>query len=394
MLTAIATPREERCLMATIAERQINWFSAPGPNATISSKALAQALKPLVAAHDRSAKEAIAHRVHVATSGHTVFLASRAREAEIRVSLPGEVSGTLDTLIPWDTLTQLSQIPGPIILDDRSADTIQGAQTWNPFPLHLWHPEGEADMDWAREQPVVEVDAATLSASLKVLCVATARPNDMRQVLRGILISPKDRWCVATDGSHLIRTPWPGPITGPDYVVSLNGVKAILAILGDHPRGQATWQDSRRWVIVRYGTIEVAARYIEGRYPDVHRLFPENYSAEATVDGRELAQAIKAIRRAIRDDRGAIVHVGWRADGLALSVANTETTCDLTVPGVGRGMLPNDVSICATFSPYNLAIVEKTLRAGPVRWQRSTEEWPALLTQDDTQYLIQPVRPF
>lgn len=381
--------------MATMPERQISWFSDPDrePTATISSKALARALKLLAAARDRSAKEEIAHRVHVTTCGDTVSLISRAREAEMRVSLPGEVSGTLDTLIPWDTLTQLSRIPGTIILGGRSAETIQGTQSWGRFPLRLWHPEGEADMDYVREQPVVEVDAATLSASLKVLRVAAAR-SSYAPVLQGILVSPTDHWCVATDGSHMILTPLPGPITGPDQTVSLNGAKAILTALGDRPRGQATWQDGRRWVICRYGTVEVAARYVEGRYPNVYRVFPESYSAEATVDGRELAQAIKAIRRATRDDRGALVRVAWRTDGLALSAANAETACDLSVPAVGRGMLPNDVSVCATFSPYNLAILEKTLHAGPVRWQRSTEESPALLTQGDTRYLILPVRPF
>lgn len=387
-------PSRRRAIIATSAVRQITGFheSDFASTVTVSPRALTRILKVLAAARDRTSKKlyGMEQRIRLTTSAQTVSLVARTNAAELRVEMPGDIVGGLDTFVPWETLERLSQSPDPIVFGERAAESGRTRETWGRFPLRLWHPNGEADMDLVWDEPAAVLDADALAAYLRVLRMAAAPPNDP-PALQGIAVNPQDRWCVATNGSRLVRTPLPGPIKGPAHIVARGGVSAILAVLGPRPRGQATWQVSSCWAICRYGSTTIAAALIPLPYPDIRRALPEGYAEEATVDGRTLAHALKTLRRAIGDDRLTNIHMDWLANGLRLSLGNTDAPVPgpLHVPGTGK--LPGGASVSATFYPRSLTSLD-TLRAGPVRCQYSAPNMPVLFTQTHIEHLIQPLR--
>lgn len=374
--------------------RQIDWFSAfdDTPAVTLSAPALARVLKILAGARNRFEKREVFQTVRLTASGGTVSLTARCEAAETRVRLAGDVVGSLDTLVPWTTMNQLAKTAGPITFRDERAETTVGQYTWDRCPVTHWPGDADAAMESPTPEtsaPVV-LDAATLRRHLHTLRTATAPRWDSRTILTGILIDPGHRRCVATDGTHLIRTSLPGPLAGSPLVIAPEGVAALLAVLGPTPRGTITWHHSVPWIVCRYDTADAAVRLLEGRYPDINRLFPETYPAEATVAGRDLASALARVGAAARDVRGAVLFITWEANGLVVST--DDSTPPLCIPVPGQGQIPLGESLYAAFYPENLTVIGKTLDSGPVRCQYSGREWPTLFTQGDVAYLILPQR--
>ena len=289
-------------------------------------------------------------------------------------------------------MNQLAKTAGPIAFRDERAETTVGQYTWDPCSLTHWPDDADAAMESPTPETsaLVVLDAATLRRHLHTLRTATAPRWDSRTILTGILIDPGNRRCVATDGTRLIWTPLPGPITGSPYVIAPEGIAALLAALGPTPHGTITWHQSLQWIVCRHDTAEVAVRLLDGRYPDINRLFPETYPAEATVAGRDLANALAHVGAAVRNVRGAFLFITWQANGLVVSTDDSNPPLCIPVPG--QGQIPPGESIYAAFYPENLTAIGKTLDSGPVRCQYSEREGSTLLTQGDVAHLILPLR--
>ena len=237
---------------------------------------------------------------------------------------------------------------------------------------------------------VVNVDAPALSAFLRALRVAIPR-EDFRPILKAALVDPQERWCASTNGHHVVRTALPGPLFGLPVVVALDGVAALITALGSDPHGTVAWQNDSRWLVCRYGPVEVATALLDGRYPDIRRVIPDVYSAEAIVEGRPLADGLTAVSRAIRDVRGAEMSVIWRPDGLEV-MGHADATISRFVPGTGT--VPAGASVCARFAPTDLHHLGQALQPGPVRWQYSQPESPARIIQGRIEHIVLPLREY
>lgn len=71
-------------------------------------------------------------------------------------------------------------------------------------------------------------------------------------------------------------------------------VRMLLAVSSKEGAGDARIWASDNQIALRYGTVEMTSRLVDGTYPDYAQIIPKNFKTTATVSVDELAKRIKA----------------------------------------------------------------------------------------------------
>lgn len=365
-----------------MATRQLSWFPRSDfePTVALSSSAWRSALHALAAARRRGRADDAAPGIHVSARDNVAHLTAEVPTCRVSVAVPGTVTGSLATVIPWSIVDDLPT--GPVVLRPTRLQSGDAVRTWRA--------DAVTDVSQRFDPPVPGVvdtlDAAPLRRHLQALLAATARLED-RPILTGILIEPLQHRAIATDGQWLVRVPWAGSLLSPPYVLSGDGLRRLLRVLGPNPRGPATWQLTESAVWMAHGPTRVAVARLTGRFPDSDRLFPEHYPVTATAPGDALASALIDAERTVRPTRDTVIQVTWDAEGLLI-----ETDRGFRRLVAGATTPATRPAVSARFSSEVLVRLARTLDPGPVVWSYPEPEVPVLITQGAQECLVLPLR--
>ena len=271
-------------------------------------------------------------------------------------------------------------------------------QTWNTresmptlHDMPTW-----ADM-WARIEPCISRDAT-------------------RPIISTMMVTA-DR-VVATDSYRLAVYPWADTMDVPDTLVSLRAGTTVRRLMGARG-GSVAYSVARVPEVLRkeetsggmpvfrvtdkYGAeTMVAARPVEGKFPDYRQLIPEFPEIVATVDRARMVDAVDAVSLMAQANAPVRVTLGqdqvsgdWQVGLSALTQgvgsASEALWCDVTTTGSETD------AFCIGFSPQYLADGLASIDSDRVCIALTTPLRPALMYAHGTGgqgfiYLLMPIR--
>lgn len=135
-----------------------------------------------------------------------------------------------------------------------------------------------------------EVDASALELALSSVAYAMSR-DETRFVLNSVRVEAGV--LAATDGHRLALLEGAG-VALPDALLPRHGIEAIRALCVSGV-GPLTVAADGGMVIARRGSTSLAARLIDGKYPDVAKALPAAPTLEVAVDSDALLSALRRI---------------------------------------------------------------------------------------------------
>jgi DNA polymerase-3 subunit beta len=139
------------------------------------------------------------------------------------------------------------------------------------------------------------LDASRLRQAVARVAFAAAR-DDARPVLTAVLFDfgPDGLTLAAADGFRLARTRLSGVIADPQqYLVPARAVTELGRLLGDAETVRLIPTAENRGVHFVIGGTTLFARLIEGHFPDIERVIPQESKTNVTVETAAFRQAVR-----------------------------------------------------------------------------------------------------
>ncbi len=154
--------------------------------------------------------------------------------------------------------------------------------------------------------PIAVFPAALLRETIQQVAFAAAT-EETRPVLQGVQLRLRDNRAIfaAADGFRLAQRiiELPEPAAQPQEMIiparALNELARILAstALSDHNDDESQVEmivtSSGGQVLFHTSTVDLVSRLIDGKFPDVDRVIPQQYQTRAVLDTQELMKAVK-----------------------------------------------------------------------------------------------------
>lgn len=152
----------------------------------------------------------------------------------------------------------------------------------------------------------LEVPAAELKKALQQVIFAASN-DESRPVLTGVHIYSfeGDLYVVATDSYRLAEKKLVSVKQDVNLLIPATALQDLLRIMGDAEGSVAILYDEQQ-VQFRVGDVELVARLIEGNYPDIKKLIPQEFTTQATVSRAELVNITKVSSLFARESAGSI----------------------------------------------------------------------------------------
>jgi DNA polymerase-3 subunit beta len=331
--------------------------------------------------------------VQVSLSSGTVEFTGSDLELTIRTRVQADVEGegkavlvarllvdTLAKLPPEIRVTiEISEAQAKIEADRFRSELRTLAAT--DFP-RLPEPEGES----------VKVAGTPLAEGLRQVVPAASR-DDARPILTGVLLTSTAEGVrlVATDSYRLAVRELAGVSLlseGKKVLVGAKGLGELQRLIRD---GDVEVFLGERYVTFRLDGTELAARLIEGDFPNYQQLIPSGYPNRLTVDRDALTQAVERVSLVGGTNRDSSpIRLAMSSDGLELSA---------TAQDVGQSYEPVEAKyegtdVTVAFNSRFLLDGVEAAASPEITIETVDPLKPAVLRGGDTDflYLLMPVR--
>jgi DNA polymerase-3 subunit beta len=169
------------------------------------------------------------------------------------------------------------------------------------------------------ELPICEGERIALSGTVFKEAIATvggcASSGETKQVLTGInLATTKGKLCFAATNGHVLSRYWSD---GCSEDITATIPAHVLTAFARGLEEDLTLQMDEQQVCLSSGDVTVISRLLDGAYPDVTQLLPEDYKIKATVNGAELKSALNRLA-VFTDPKNQIIKLSF-GDRLTLS---------------------------------------------------------------------------
>lgn len=263
---------------------------------------------------------------HLEISGTDLEVAIRYRIAEhVEVAEAGEV------VVPAHLLANvLREIGDETVTLEHNRQKLALKTDGGLFELECEDPSQYPDIPEFPTGAAVKLDATDVRALVKKTVFAAGR-EAARFVLNGVRIlatSDAVRF-VATDGRRLATLSRPatrdteaeGGAEGRDFsaIVGVKGLAHFDRVAAE-TEGELSLTLSERFVSLRSGHAEVVVRVMEGTFPEVEQIIPDQCSGEAQVPCGVLSSRLRQVRQFASVESQAVV-LQFSSGELALSAA-------------------------------------------------------------------------
>lgn len=254
--------------------------------------------------------------------------------------------------------------------------------------------------DLSLTEAVYHLDAGELKAGLSTIAPCMAR-EDVRFYLNGACLhfTPTQLLLGASDGHRAARyridlvSPLPPPgIAERELILPGRSVHELLRLL---PESGGTvpveCRCGRNTLAVDLASVQYSSKLIEGRYPDLGRVFPKTFAQESAMDRQLLAEAVKRIGLIHEDAKFRQILLGVEPTRLLLSATNElgeEAQEELPFEGATRFDLSlNSIYLLDALSAIDTALVVLGLNPdGPSRFTAGIDGEPP------GEFIIMPIR--
>lgn len=297
-------------------------------------------------------------------------------------TVPAEVTEPGTVVLPAALLTDLvHRIPTSqvaVTTDAAQKATIRYGS--NYASLLSFGTEVLPEFDAQGENPVTwTLSAETLGTVARQLLYACGK-DDTRPLLRGVALNWADGRAEAatTDGNRLSLTQLPLVATAKRAVIMPAKALAEAARLNADADVMVTL--GQNFVRVATDAQTVTARLLDGTYPDVQRVIPRDYEAEAVVNLDVIRGAVERIYLLATLDRAGAIRVQLHPDHVVLSATAAEFgQAEETVPCTTSG-----AALDLSFNPHYLLDALKSFAGETVCLAFAGAQAPLQLQDPDT----------
>jgi DNA polymerase-3 subunit beta len=146
------------------------------------------------------------------------------------------------------------------------------------------------------DEPTVLLPPDLLKTAIDQVAFAAAS-DDTRPVLAGVLLRMQGNTATlsASDGFRLaIKTiDLPEPVKAPqEVIVPARALQEVSRIIGDDPV-EVTITSSGGQILFHSGSVDLISRLIDGKFPDLQRVVPQQYATRAVLERSALIQATR-----------------------------------------------------------------------------------------------------
>ncbi|HSX46305.1 MAG TPA: DNA polymerase III subunit beta [Candidatus Saccharimonadia bacterium] len=150
------------------------------------------------------------------------------------------------------------------------------------------------------------IDGVALKKALQQVVFAASN-DETRPVLTGVLLQAVDGklQMASTDSYRLAEKQLGANKQDIQMLVPGSAMHDLLRILGDEETDVSITHDDQQ-ALFKVGDIELVTRLIEGKYPDYHKLIPENFASKATLQKADLVNVTKVSSLFARESAGSV----------------------------------------------------------------------------------------
>ncbi len=255
-------------------------------------KAIATVL-PAVAS--KSTLPVLSHILLSATDDGRLTLSATNLEVSIQTSVSARVETPGATTLPAkllsDLIAGLPNMPITLELNDRNQETRIDAGAFKTTIKGI-----EAD-EFPTFTTTGEYIFEMSSADWRVVAdqVATSASTEQgRPVLCGVHIFAKDGVTFeASDSYRLARKRFDRDMAGIDTLIPATALITARGVFANDADVSLSMANSDALVVLSDGNTILSSRVIDGRFPDIDRIIPQNYTTRIVVPASDLASRIK-----------------------------------------------------------------------------------------------------
>ncbi|AND40848.1 DNA polymerase III subunit beta [Cytobacillus pseudoceanisediminis] len=204
--------------------------------------------------------------------------------------------------LPGDIHIKVNEKHNVTIISDEIITYING------FPAEQYPKLPEFD-----NSHEIQISSVKLSAIIKQTVFAASK-NDTRPVLTGVHMIVKENHfsCAATDSHRLafLQTSIASASKG-SFIVPGSSLKELLKLLAHQEESEVQIFSSESYLVFKTKSIMLCSRLIEGKYPDVTGLIPNEAKTVIKLDAKKLLKGI---------DRACLFALEWKNNNVLLEI--------------------------------------------------------------------------
>jgi DNA polymerase-3 subunit beta len=324
--------------------------------------------------------------------GGELQLAATDMELSLRTSLDAQVEGEGSVVVPGRLLIDLARLlpDSEVELEHRAEEgVVQLVCGPASYRLHTYSAEDFPRLPEIDATQTFTVDAEALLETVAQVSRSASR-DESRPVLTGILarFEPGKLVMAATDSYRLAvkETDLAGSTQELEAIIPARALTELARIAGDATQLELGVQENQ--VAFRTGDAVLTTRRIDGQFPNVKQLLPEQFEHVVTLPRGELLEVVRRV--AVMAQRNSPLRLRFSEGELQVSAQTQDV-------GEAKEALPAPFTgdtLEIGFNPEFLRDGIESVQADEVQLKLISPLRPGLIQgeSDDYSYLIMPIR--
>jgi DNA polymerase-3 subunit beta len=325
-------------------------------------------------------------------SGGELRLAATDMELSLRTSLEAQVEGDGSVVVPGRLLVDLARLlPDADVQLEHRADEAVLAVTCGAasYRLHTYSAEDFPRLPEIDDSQIFTVDAEALLETVAQVSRSASR-DESRPVLTGILarFEPGKLVMAATDSYRLAvkETDLAGSTQELEAIIPARALTELARIAGAGPQLELGVQENQ--VAFRTDEAVLTTRRIDGQFPNVKQLLPEQFEHVVTLPRSEVLDVVRRV--SVMAQRNSPLRLRFSEGELEVSAQTQDV-------GEARESLPAPFTgdtLEIGFNPEFLRDGIESVQSDEIRLKLISPLRPGLIQGegDDYSYLIMPIR--
>jgi DNA polymerase-3 subunit beta len=319
-------------------------------------------------------------------------LAATDMELSLRTSLDAEVEGEGSVVVPGRLLVDLARLlpDSEVQLEHRAEEGVLHVVCGTAsYRLHTYSAEDFPRLPEVDATQVFAVDAEALLETVAQVSRSASR-DESRPVLTGILarFEPGKLVMAATDSYRLAvkETELAGSTQELEAIIPARALTELVRIAGDAAQLELGVQENQ--VAFRTGEAVLTTRRIDGQFPNVKQLLPEQFEHVVILPRNELLEVVRRV--SVMAQRNSPLRLRFSEGELQVSAQTQDV-------GEAKEALPASFTgdtLEIGFNPEFLRDGIDSVQSDEVQLKLISPLRPGLIQgeRDDYSYLIMPIR--
>ena len=325
-------------------------------------------------------------------SDGTLELAATDMELSLRTSLEADIEGEGSVVVPGRLLVDLARLlpDAEVQLEHRADEGVLTVMCGTAsYRLHTYNAEDFPRLPEIDDTTIFTVDAEALLETVAQVSRSASR-DESRPVLTGILarFEPGKLVMAATDSYRLAvkETDLAGSTQELEAIIPARALTELARVAGSATQLELGVQENQ--VAFRTDEAVLTTRRIDGQFPNVKQLLPEQFEHIVTLPRSELLEVVRRV--SVMAQRNSPLRLRFAEGELQISAQTQDV-------GEAREALPAPFAgdpLEIGFNPEFLRDGIESVQSDEVQLKLISPLRPGLIQgeSDDYSYLIMPIR--